>query len=84
MTFCSLLSPAQILAETHPSVHASPFLAHDADTVGTSLVPSDPAGKVLISLFLIGFLKSSLHQYDVLHESIAVKRLLTESDLIHD
>ena len=34
----------QILAETHPSVDGSPFLAHCPDTVGTFPVPSDPAG----------------------------------------
>ena len=46
---------AQILVETHPSVHDSPFLAHDPDTVGTFPVPPDPDGKVSTSLFLIGF-----------------------------
>ena len=51
ITSCSLLSPAQILEETHPSVHGSPFLAHDPDTVGTFSVPPDPAGKV--STFLL-------------------------------
>ena len=55
ITSCSLLSPAQILEETHPGVHGSPFLAHDPDTVGTFSVPPDPAGKVSSSLFLIGF-----------------------------
>ena len=55
ITSCSLLSPAQILEETHPSVHGSPFLAHNPVTVGTFLVPPDPAGKVSTSLFLIGF-----------------------------
>ena len=55
ITSCSLLSPAQILAETHPSVHGSPFLAHDPDTVGTFQVPFNPAGKVSTSLFLISF-----------------------------
>ena len=55
ITSCSLLSPAQILEETHPSVHGSPFFAHDSDTVGTFSVPPDPAGKVSTSLFLIGF-----------------------------
>ena len=55
ITSCSLLSPVQILEETHPSVHGSPFLAHDSDTIGTFPVPPDPAGKVLTSLFLIGF-----------------------------
>ena len=55
ITSCSLLSPAQILEETHPSVHGSSFLAHDPDTVGTFLGPPDPAGKVSTSLFLIGF-----------------------------
>ena len=55
MTSCSLLSPAQILAETHPSLHGSSFLAHDPNTVGTFPEPPDPAGKVSTSLFLIGF-----------------------------
>ena len=55
ITSCSLLSPVQILEETHPSVHDSPFLAHDPDTVGTFSVPPDPAGMVSTSLFLIGF-----------------------------
>ena len=55
ITSCSLLSPAQILEETHPSVHGSPFLAHDPDTVGTFSVPPDSAGKVSTSLFLVGF-----------------------------
>jgi len=55
ITSCSLLLPAQILEETHPSNHGSPFLAHDPDTVGTFSVPPDPAGKVSTSLFLIGF-----------------------------
>ena len=55
ITSCSLLSPVQILEETHPSVHGSPFLAHDPDTVGTFSVPPDPAGMVSTSLFLIGF-----------------------------
>ena len=55
ITSCSLLSPAQILEETHPSVHGSPFLVHDPDTVGTFSVPPDSAGKVSTSLFLIGF-----------------------------
>ena len=44
-----------MLAETHPSVHGLPFLAHDPDSVGTFPVPPDPAGKVSTSLFLIGF-----------------------------
>ena len=64
---------AQILAETHPSVHGSSFLAHDPFTVGTFPVPPDPAGKVSTYLFLIVFLKSSQH----LHESKAVKRHFT-------
>ena len=55
ITSCSLLSPAELLEETHPSIHGSPFLAHDPDTVGTFPVPSDPAGKVSTSLLLIGF-----------------------------
>ena len=55
ITFCSLLSPAHILEETHPSVHGPHYLAHDPDTVGTFPVPSNPAGKVSTSLFLIGF-----------------------------
>ena len=46
---------AQILTETHPSVHGSPFLAHDPDTVRTFPVRPDPAGKVLTSLIVIGF-----------------------------
>ena len=52
---CCLLWPVQILAETHPSVYGSSFLAHDPDTVGTFPVPPDPAGKVSTSLFLISF-----------------------------
>ena len=36
---------AQILAETHPSVRGSPFVALDPDTVGTFPVSPDPAGK---------------------------------------
>ena len=36
---------AQILAETHPSVHGSSFVAHDPDTAGTFPVPPDPAGE---------------------------------------
>ena len=55
ITSCSLLLPVQILEETHPSVHGSPFLAHDPDTVGTFPVPPDPAGKVSTFLFLISF-----------------------------
>ena len=55
ITSCSLLSPVQILEETHPSVHGSPFVAHDPDTVGTFPVPPNPAGKVSTSLFLISF-----------------------------
>ena len=51
---CCLLSPVQILEETHPSVHA-PFVAHDPDTEGTFPLPPDPAGKVSTSLFLISF-----------------------------
>ncbi|CAH3143352.1 unnamed protein product, partial [Porites evermanni] len=51
ITSCSLLSLAQILEETHPSVHGSPFLAHDPETVGTFSVSPDPAGKV--STFLL-------------------------------
>ena len=55
ITSCSLLLPAQILEETHPRVHGSPFLAHDPDILGTFSVPPGPAGKVPTSLFLIGF-----------------------------
>ena len=55
ITSCCLLWPVQIPEETHPSVHSSPFLAHDPDTVGTFSAPPDPAGKVSTSLFLIGF-----------------------------
>ena len=55
ITSCCLLWPVQILEETHPSVHGSPFLAHDPDTVGTFQVPFNPAGKVSTSLFLISF-----------------------------
>ena len=55
MTCCSLLSPAQILAKTHRSVHGLPFLAHDPDTVGIFPVLPVPMGKVSISLFLIDF-----------------------------
>ena len=51
----ALLWPVQILAETHPSLHGSSFLAHDPNTVGTFPVPRHPAGKVSTSLFLIGF-----------------------------
>ena len=54
ITSCCLLWPVQILAETHPSVHA-PFVAHDPDTVITIPVSPDPAGKVSTSLFLISF-----------------------------
>ncbi|CAH3193773.1 unnamed protein product, partial [Porites evermanni] len=39
----------QILEETHPSVHGSPFLAHDPDTVGTFPVPPDPAAGVVLA-----------------------------------
>ena len=73
ITSCCLLWPVQILAETHPSVHA-PFVSYDPDTVGTFPVLPDPAGKVSTSLFFIGFLKRSEHQFNVLHESVAVKR----------
>ena len=55
ITSCSLLSPAQILEETHRSAHGSLFLVHDPDTVGTFSVPPDSAGKASTSLFLIGF-----------------------------
>ena len=55
ITSCCLLWPVQILEETHPSVHSSPFLAHDPNTVGTFPVPPDPAGKVSTFLFLISF-----------------------------
>ena len=55
ITSCCLLSPVQILEETHPSVHGSSFLADDPDTVGTFPVLPDPAGKVSTSLFLISF-----------------------------
>ena len=68
---------AQILEETHPSVHGSPLLAHDPDTVETFPVPPDPAGKVSTSLILIVFLKCSEYKYDILHEAIAVKRDFT-------
>ena len=54
ITSCCLVSPVQILEETHPSVHA-PFVVHDPDTVGTFPLPPDPAGKVSTSLFLISF-----------------------------
>ena len=74
ITSCYLLSPAQILEETHPSVYGSSFLAHDPDTVVTLPLSPDHAGKVSTYVFLIGFWNSSQHQYDVLHESIAVKR----------
>ena len=49
-SFC-LLWPVQILEETLPSVHGSPFLAHNPGTVGTFPVPSDPAGKVSTWVF---------------------------------
>ena len=78
ITSCCLLWPVQILEETHPSVHA-PFVSHDPDTVGTFPVPPDPAGKVSTSLFLIGFLKRSEHQFNVLHESVAVRHHFSES-----
>ena len=50
ITSCSLLSPAQILEETHPSVYGSSFLAHDPDTVVTFPVSPDRAGKVFKNL----------------------------------
>ena len=55
ITSCCLLSPVQILAETHPSVHGSSFSTRDPDTVITIPVSPDPAGKVSTSLFLISF-----------------------------
>ena len=71
---------AQTLAETRRSVHGSPFPTHDPDTTGPGFpVPPDPAGKVSTSLFLIVFLKRSEHQFNVLHESVAVKRHFSES-----
>ena len=75
ITSCSLLSPAQILEETHPSVHGSPFLAHDPDTVGTFSVPPDPAGKV--STFLL---------FDWLFWRVRSTNttFYTSSDFIHD
>ena len=68
---------AQILAETHPSVHGSPFVAHDPDTVETFPVPPDPAGKRFNFSVYDCFLKCSEYEYDILHESIAVKRDFT-------
>ena len=79
ITSCSLLSPAQILEETHPSVHGSPFLANDPDTLGTFSVPPDPAGKVSTSLFLIGLFEEFAAPILRLHESFAVR-----SDFIRD
>ncbi|CAH3172278.1 unnamed protein product [Porites lobata] len=38
-----------ILAETHPSVHGSSFLAHDPNTVGTFPVPPNPAAGVVLA-----------------------------------
>ena len=55
ITSCCLLSPVQILEETHPSVHGSSFSTRDPDTVITIPVSPDPAGKVSTSLFLISF-----------------------------
>ncbi|CAH3172277.1 unnamed protein product [Porites lobata] len=49
ITSCSLLSPVQILEETHPSVHGSPFVAHDPDTVGTFPVPPNPAASLVLT-----------------------------------
>ena len=53
ITLCSLLSPAQILAElqwdTRPSTQDVPL--HDPGAVGSVSVPLDPAGKVSSYLF---------------------------------
>ena len=43
---CSLLSLAQILAESPLSFHDSPFFVHEQDTVGTFPAPPEPTGKV--------------------------------------
>ena len=84
ITSCSLLSPVQILEETHPSVHGSPFLAHDPDTVGTFSVPPDSAGKVSTSLFLIGFFEEFAAPIPRFTRVHCGQRHFTESDFTHD